>query len=398
MDILIHPGKLSGTISAIPSKSQAHRYLICAAFSDQPTEIICRQTNRDIEATAQCLCALGADIRRTESGYYVYPITRFPKKAELPCAESGSTLRFLLPIVGAIGVEATFLLEGRLSQRPLSPLWEEMERMGCKLSRPSETAVLCTRQLKPGSYSISGGVSSQYITGLLFALSLLNGCSRLEITGEIESAPYIHITTDALRTFGVEINADVIAGAYPFRSPGKVNVEGDWSNAAFFLAANAIGSSVTVTGLNYDSSQGDRAVIDALQSLENNAVISARDIPDLIPILAVTAAARQGAVFTHIERLRLKESDRVATVCGLLNALGIGAEQTQSQIIVPPGRFIGGTVDSARYHRIAMAAAIAATVAENPVIIRDAECVSKSYPGFWRDYQLLGGQYEQYIR
>ena len=397
MDLVIKPGKLSGTISAIPSKSQAHRYLICAAFSDGPTEIICRQTNRDIEATRQCLCALGADITRTETGYIVSPINKLPESAVLPCDESGSTLRFLLPIVGAMGVKATFKLSGRLAQRPLSPLWEEMERMGCQLSRPSENTVLCCGRLKPGHYTIDGGVSSQYITGLLFSLSLLDGISYLKITGNIESAPYIQITTDALKTFGVDVTGKEIRGMYPYQTPGMVYVEGDWSNAAFFLAANTIGSSINITGLNRESSQGDKAVLTALERLECNAKISAKDIPDLIPILAVTAAAKQGAVFTHIERLRLKESDRAATVCAMLKNLGITAAENQSEIVVIPGTLTGGIVDSANDHRIAMAAAIAATVAEKPVIIKNADCVSKSYPEFWNDYRILGGQYEQYL-
>ena len=188
MDITIHPRLLRGDIAVIPSKSQAHRYLICAAFADRPTQLHCPQTNRDMEATADCLRALGADIVRTDSGYTVFPISGVPETAVLNCCESGSTLRFFLPIVGALGVDATFLMEGRLPSRPLSPLWEEMERMGCTLTHPTANSIRCTGKLQPGEYSINGSVSSQFITGLLFAHALMEGCS-LNITGTLESKP-----------------------------------------------------------------------------------------------------------------------------------------------------------------------------------------------------------------
>lgn len=398
MDITIYPGKLRGKISAIPSKSQAHRYLICAAFADKPTDIVCPQTNQDIEATADCLNALGASIHRTENGYYVLPVANIPKVATLDCRESGSTLRFLLPIVGALGVDATFTLSGRLPQRPLSPLWEELERMGCRLSRPSKNTIFSTGRLLPGEYRIAGNISSQYITGLLFALSLIPGKSSLQIVGTLESAPYVDMTLQALTAFGVNANYESISGQFPFRSPGKVHVEGDWSNAAFFLAAKALGNEVTVEGLCEDSLQGDRAVAYVLNQLLVNRTINAQDIPDLVPILAVVAGAKQGATFTGVSRLRLKESDRVATVAAMLQNFGLGISATDNTLSVAPGRFRSCTVDSYLDHRIAMSAAIAATVADGPVTIKGAECVSKSYPSFWEEYRKLGGNYEQYIR
>ena len=171
MDITIQPGALRGTIPAIPSKSHAHRLLICAAFADSESELICPETNQDIEATAQCLNSLGAEISRTKEGYNVIPIRMLPVSAELNCGESGSTLRFMLPIVGALGIDTVFNMEGRLPKRPLSPLWEEMERMGCQLSRPSPNQLRCQGKLRSGSYQIDGSISSQYVPGLLFALS-----------------------------------------------------------------------------------------------------------------------------------------------------------------------------------------------------------------------------------
>lgn len=386
MDITITPRSLRGNITVIPSKSQAHRLLICAAFADRPTQLRCAETNQDIEATANCLRALGAQITTTDSGYTVFPIQETPDTAVLDCCESGSTLRFMLPIVGALGVDGTFIMAGRLADRPLSPLWEEMERMGCSLSRPTANTVRCTGKLKKGEYMIDGGVSSQFITGLLFAHWLMDDCS-LAVTGKLESKPYIDLTNAALDLFENR------------HSPGYVVVEGDWSNGAFWLAANSLVSDLSIHGLSQYSLQGDRAVVDILQQLQSSApVISAADIPDLIPILSVAAAANHGATFTDIQRLRLKESDRVASVIPMIENLGGHAKATEDSLTVFPAQLTGGTVDSCNDHRIAMSAAIAATVCKEPVTILGAQAVNKSYPQFWAEYRRLGGNYEQHLR
>lgn len=398
MDIIIKPTKLRGTVAAIPSKSQAHRLLICAAFADRETRLYCPDTNRDIEATADCLRALGAEITRDEGGYTVLPVQSRPATAVLPCHDSGSTLRFLLPVVGALGVDATFQLEGRLPQRPLSPLWEEMERMGCTLTRPTECTIRCQGKLNSGVYTISGGVSSQFITGLLLAFPLISGKSQLEITGKLESAPYVTITLKAMEQFGVMVRNFSVAGNQDFTSPGTVTVEGDWSNGAFFLAAKALGNNVTVTGLRADSPQGDWAATELLPGLEKKLIIDAADIPDLVPILAVTAACNQGAVFTNIGRLRLKESDRVESVKEMIIALGGTAESDAETLTVQGTGLHGGTVDARNDHRIAMSAAIAATACSEDVIILGAQCVEKSYPRFFAEYRKLGGRHEQYLR
>ncbi len=398
MDITVFPGRLRGTVTAIPSKSVAHRMLICAGFAKESTQLVCPEINRDIEATARCLQALGVGITRTDTGYKITPALSIPQSAVLPCGESGSTLRFFLPVVGALGVDATFCMEGRLPQRPLSPLWEEMERMGCSLCRPTETTLHCCGQLKPGSYTISGGVSSQFITGLLLAFALMKGNSSLSVTGKLESKPYIDITMHAMAQFGVDSKNFVVNGTGHFRSPGTIAVEGDWSNAAFFLTAAALGNDITTANLDPHSPQGDRAIAALLPQLKNHCTVCAADIPDLIPILAVYAAANQGAIFTDTGRLRLKESDRVASVIWLLEALGGKAEATEDTLTVYPARLTGGVVDACGDHRIAMAAAIAATVSNGPVTIFGSQCVEKSYPSFWEVYQALGGCYEQYIR
>ncbi len=397
MDITIYPRKLCGSLQIIPSKSQAHRLLICAAFADEPTTLICPATNQDIEATASCLNALGAKITRTCDGYHIEPLSQVPEQAYLNCKESGSTLRFMLPIAGALGIDTTFLMEGRLPSRPLSPLWEELERMGCSLSRPDKNAIRCTGRLQPGSYSIDGGISSQFVTGLLFALAILPGKSSLTVTGNMESVHYIRMTEQALALFGIDTSDYNFYGS-PFLSPGTIEVEGDWSNGAFFLGANALGSNIELQGLQQNSTQGDRAAEQLMHLLKDPITVSGKDIPDLIPILAVVAGAKKGAIFEDIGRLRLKESDRVASVSAMLQAFGAEVSTSETSMKVLPAVYKGCTVDSQNDHRIAMAAAIAATVSHGPVTILNAHCVNKSYPDFWSEFERLGGCYEQHIR
>lgn len=385
MNITISPQILQGTIEAIPSKSLAHRLLICAAFASGVTKLNISEVNADIEATADCLNALGADIKRHSWGYLITPASAIPEKADLFVRESGSTLRFLLPVVGALGISATFHMEGRLPQRPLSPLKEEMERMGCKF-RQEENLLQLTGRLRTGTYQIAGNVSSQFISGLLFAGAIRKGIA-VEVLGRLESKPYVEMTKAVISRFGS-----------PLTSPGEITVEGDWSNAAFFLTAKALGCSIDVTGLDKLSTQGDKAIIPCLEALEEYTTISAADIPDLVPILSVAAACKKGAVFTDIQRLRLKESDRVAAIAGMLSDLGGKTEITDNTLIVYNTGLTGGVVNSCNDHRIAMAAAIAATQCRENVTITNAQAVNKSYPRFWMDYKMLGGKYEQHLR
>ena len=377
MDITIQPRKLLGRVKVPPSKSMAHRLLICAAFGKACTDLILTDISADIAATAEGLDAICHGVTRTEYGYHIRPLdAEINSAVVINCHESGSTLRFLLPVVGALGIDTTFQTEGRLPQRPLSPLWEEMERMGCHLCRPTVDTIRCTGKLRPGAYRMDGSVSSQFISGLMMALPLIGGETRLEITGTIESRPYIEMTQHVL---------DMFKGGCPER----LEVEGDWSSAAFWLAANALGSKIALQGLNVNSPQGDRKIIEILQGLEENPTISCADIPDLVPVLSVVAAAGKGASFTGIRRLRLKESDRVASILAMLEALGGKAAATENTLTVYGTGLIGGTVDSFGDHRIAMAAAIAATVCKESVTILGAECVKKSYPGFWEDHKNL---------
>ncbi len=399
MNVTIYPEKLRGTLEINPSKSQAHRLMILAAFGDRPTRLLCGQTNRDMDATAGCLQALGAEVEKGEGYFLVTPAAHIPREATLNCRDSGSTLRFLLPVAAALGVDARFQMEGRLPQRPLSPLWEEMERKGCRLSRTGESTLRCTGKLTPGVFTLDGGVSSQFVTGLLLAAVLMDGKTTVQIQGKLQSRPYVDMTVQALDLFGVECRNLTVQGGGKLRSPGDFTVEGDWSTAAFFLAANALGSDVVISGLKVDSAQGDRAASSLLPALRNGRqTISLADIPDLAPALAVTAACCHGGVFTQIRRLRLKESDRVESILRMIRALGGRAEAGEDTMTVEGTGLIGGTVDPGKDHRIAMAAAIAATACREPVTVLGAECAEKSYPRFFEEYRRLGGNYEQLLR
>ena len=400
MTAVIQPSALSGTVPAIASKSQAHRLLICAALADRPTTVACPTLSADITATADCLRALGADISYDNGVFSVRPIVSLPDHPALDCGESGSTLRFLLPVVCALGAKATIKMHGRLPQRPLSPLWEELERHGAILTRPTEDTIAVAGRLTPGDYTIAANVSSQFISGLLFSLPLLEEDSTIALTGKLESAAYVTMTVRALALFGVdcpmEENAFAVPGGRRFVSPGTARVEGDWSNAAFWVAADHIcGGTLTVTGLDTDSPQGDRAVV-ALASriAAGNAVIDCQDVPDLVPVLSVLAAVSPGVTrFENAGRLRIKESDRLATTAGLIRALGGRAEELPEGLIVTGlDHLSGGTVDSANDHRIAMSAAVAALKCDGPVILHGAQAVNKSYPAFWANYNALGGK------
>ena len=417
MEVKIPQCRLSGTINAIASKSHAHRLLICASLSDGPTDLICSETSADIEATIRCVSGLGTSVTRQADTYHVIPadLNNVLTGTSLDCGESGSTLRFMLPVVCALGAGSSFIAHGRLPQRPLSPLYEELCSHGCTLSKQGDVPFNCAGKLKSGHYTLSADVSSQYISGLLFALPLLEGDSFLELTGTVESRPYIDMTLDALRTFGITVNEGshgfMIPGSQRYSSPGRVVVEGDWSNAAFWLCAGAVGGGpVTVTNLNMDSMQGDKSCVRMLEKFgadivysDNTVTVSggslhaiefdAKDTPDLVPIFALVAAAAQGTtVFTNAQRLRIKESDRLKTVHDMLSSLGADIAETSDGLIVSGGAQLhAASVDSFNDHRIAMTAAVAAQICSGGIEIKCAQAVAKSYPDFYRHYEKLGG-------
>ena len=409
------PGPRCGCVKIPASKSQAHRLLIVAALGEGETRLRCDGISKDIAATVACLKALGAEIREEDGALLVRPIRDLPAgECRLPCGESGSTLRFLLPVVGALGARAVFVREGRLPERPLSPLDRELCAHGMTLE--AEGALLhCGGKLVPGDYSLPGNVSSQYISGLLLALPQLAGESRLAVTGPLESAAYVTMTEDALRLAGIRFDKHndvyIIDGMQKARLPETLTVEGDWSNAAFFLALGALSpQGMKVMGMDRRSSQGDRAVLEILRRFGAEIaeegtdllirrgtlraqVIDAAPIPDLIPVLSVVAAVAEGE--THIVnagRLRLKESDRLRSTTAMLSALGAQIEeQPEGLVIGGKPQLLGGTVDTVGDHRIAMSAAVAASVCTANVTVEGAECVQKSYPRFWEDYDALFG-------
>ena len=417
MTATVSPGPRTGRVTIPASKSQAHRLLICAALGREPVELVCGGPSADILATTKCLNALGADIRQTAPDRFsVRPVTAAPgTAAQLACGESGSTLRFLLPLVGALGAEDTFVMEGRLPQRPLAPFDTVLKEHGMTLEQEG-SLLRCGGRLRPGEYTLPGNVSSQYISGLLMALPRLAGNSTLTVTGPMESAGYVAMTEDALRLSGIRFTRNgqswCIPGGQTCRLPGLCRVEGDWSNAAFFLCAGALSpEGVTVEGLSLTSSQGDRAVLDILRAFGaqveasegsvtvrraalRGVIIDAAPIPDLIPALsAVAAAAKETTYIENAGRLRLKESDRLKSTAALLSALGGQVEERESGLIIHGrAQLAGGTVDAGIGHRLAVAAAVAACACRGPVTVTDSQCVAKSYPRFWEDFQQLKGE------
>jgi len=452
LNALVQPGPLGGEVRAIASKSAAHRMLICAALADAPTDITCATTSQDIEATCDCLRALGAQIAREGDVLHVSPIPARQNAgapARLDCGESGSTLRFMLPVVCALGCAATLDGHGRLPERPLEPLRARLNEHGGGVSGDGVWPVgVAAGGLSGGYYDLPGNVSSQYVTGLLLALPLTGegGCVRLH--GVVESRPYIDMTVSALRAFGVEVVEDsefvcgevdgvelcercatfAVAPEARYASPGCVTVEGDWSNAAFWLCAGALSTEpVTVTGLDLASDQGDMRVLDVLGDFGayvrvhpgsgwatvcghnpetgeacrlHGTTVDARDVPDLVPVLSVVAACAEGQ--THVvnaARLRIKESDRLQTTSEILCSLGVMVEELPDGLVihgrggahVPHACLNGCAVRAHGDHRIAMTASVAAARTAAPVVVYGAQAVAKSYPGFFDDLALLGG-------
>ncbi len=418
MEARIEKTGLYGSVPAIPSKSMAHRCFLAAALCREKSRIQCQGDSEDIEATLRCLEALGIGVCQENGTYEIMPGERKKEgeKAEFLCGESGSTLRFLLPVAAALGISGEFYGEGRLMERPLSPLYEEMERHGCRLSPQGENPLRCEGKLNAGIYELPGDISSQYITGLLFALPLLEGESFLRLTSPLQSANYVDLTLQVLRQYGIEIRKEQdgyrIAGGQNYRVKDENTVEGDWSNAAFWLTAGAIGTkTVGVRGLNPDSLQGDKKILELLREMGaqiswkgsdvyvqpkalRGIEIDAADIPDLVPVLAAAASVAKGTTrICHAKRLRLKESDRLRTVSETLNRLGADVRELDDGLEIHGQETLrGGTVDAARDHRIAMTAAVAALVCREPVRILGAQAVKKSYPGFFEDYENLGGK------
>ena len=412
MNRTLSGGARAGAVTIPCSKSQAHRMLICAALSDAPSCLYLNATNDDIAATVRCLRALGAEIDEQDGTLHIRPLSGSMTSAQLDVGESGSTLRFLLPVLGALGVSAEVRMHGRLPERPLSPLQELLQAHGMTLRRCGDVLHV-SGQLTAGDYTLPGSVSSQFVSGLLFALPLLSGESTLTVTGELQSARYVAMTEQALRAAGITVQKTGqnyhIRGNQAYHTPAVQTVEGDWSNAAFFLCMGALSKvGITVRGLAQDSLQADRAILELLtrfgaevrvdgtsvtvqRGTLRGITVDAGPIPDLIPTVSALAALAEGE--THIEnaaRLRLKESDRLATTAALIRALGGQVREGPDALTITGVPMLqGGTADAAGDHRIAMSAAVAACGCAGPVIVTGSECVAKSYPAFWDDFSSL---------
>ena len=406
MKVCITPRPLRGTVTPPPSKSQAHRLIIAAALAAGESTIQNVALSQDVEATLRCMEALGAQWERTADGVRVLGIGGGERQSggplpKLDCGESGSTLRFLIPIALVVAGGGAFTGHGRLMERPQGPYETLLREKG--IAWFQKGGVLTVEgELAAGEYALPGNVSSQFFTGLFFALPLLKGDSLVAPTTSLESVDYLAITREAQKRFGVTVGGlreegFPIAGGQTYR-PCDARVEADWSQAAFWYAAANLGSDVTVAGMNPGSPQGDRAIVELLDFFDGvpaHRGLDVRHIPDLVPPLAALAAGNEGCTcLRNAGRLRLKESDRLATVRQTLEAFGVEAEEGADSLTIYGQKTLRGnvTIDCCNDHRIAMMAAVLATRADGPVTLVGAECVRKSYPDFWEEYRRLGGE------
>ena len=406
MTITVLPAKLKGAVTPPPSKSVSHRLILCAALADGESRLTHVAFSEDIKATLRCVEALGASyVREGENTIIIQGRggTTAAEKDKLPvfdCGESGSTLRFMIPLALAITGGGVFTGKGRLMERPQKPYFDIFDELGISYERTGGELTV-SGSLTAGEYRLPGNVSSQFFTGFLYALPLLEGESRIIPTTELESRDYIAMTVDAMAKAGVVMDEPTRNTPF-FRVQGRATyspvnsaVEADWSQAAFWYAAANLGSDLKIDGMNYSSLQGDRAAKEyfALLAEPGDVTIDVSGCPDLVPPLAAAAAVRGGkTVLANAARLRLKESDRLTSVRTALSALGAEIEEGADSLSIKGADSLkGGEVDCCNDHRIAMMAAVAATACTGPVRLFGAECVSKSYPDFWDVYSGLGG-------
>lgn len=425
-DLKIIPSKLKGSVKIPPSKSMAHRAIICAALSDG----ICRIDNidysDDIIATINAMNSLGATIEKYDDYIEVVGIYKNINKIKenriIDCNESGSTLRFLVPISLLFKGSNKFIGKGNLGKRPLTTYYNIFNNQGIKYSyEENNLNLVVDGELKPGVFEVEGNISSQFITGLLFALPLLNGDSKIIITKEMESKGYIDLTLKAISDFGIEIinnnySEFIIKGNQKYNAR-NYRVEGDYSQAAFFLCADGLGNNVVCRDLDLNSLQGDKEIIDILERM--NVVFNANEIglsgevngelistvidgsqcPDIIPVLSAVSALSKGTTeIINAGRLRIKECDRLSAVTSELKKLGAQIIEKEDGLVITGVEKLQGGVEvwSHKDHRIAMTLAIASTMCKKPIIIKDYECVAKSYPSFFEDFKALGGNIHEW--
>jgi 3-phosphoshikimate 1-carboxyvinyltransferase len=432
--VRVTPAPLQGTIQIPSSKSMGHRAIICAGLSAKPVIVDNITMSADIAATNACLKALHVQVEPVASqilGRQAFKYSRSGNLAVeqslLDCGESGSTLRFFIPLGAMLG-QVSFTGHGKLISRPLGPYYEIFKKQGLAFhtSEKGQLPLKIAGKLKAGVFELPGNVSSQFVSGLLFALPLLQGDSLIKVLPPVESVSYINLTLSALRSFGIIIEEQdkfvySIKGGQTYQSPAeRVYVEGDWSQAAFWLAAGAMQGNITCSGLDFASQQGDKSIVKIMQAMQaslktgknqdgqeaitaitsetQGTTIDAADCPDLVPILSALAAVSKGTtVINHAERLRLKECDRLLAMSTELLKLGAKIKETPDGLIIEgkPGGLTGGaTVSAWNDHRVAMSLAIVASRCQKPVVITGSESVKKSYPEFWQDLASAGGKVE----
>ena len=413
-NVNVEPSQLNGTVAIPPSKSDVHRAIICGALSRGKCVISPVDLSEDIKATIGCVETLGAKVNISEGVLTIDGSEMFKgNNYQIFCNESGSLLRFIIPVVSAVGISATFTGAGRLPERPIGIYLDCLPKAGVKCTTKSGLPLTVEGQLQPGEFEIPGNVSSQFITGLLFALPLLKEDSKIILTSPLESVAYVDITINVMKKFGVIIETTdygyFVKGNQKY-IPQNYTTEGDWSNAAFFMTAAAIKGDITVTGVDKNSAQGDKEIAEILKrfgakvEFTDNGVrvqkgdlkatdIDARQIPDLVPILAVCATFAEGT--THItgaERLRIKESDRLSAIANAINQLGGNViEKPDGLVITGVKSLKGGTVQGVNDHRIVMAMSVATLMATDTVTITDMESIKKSFPNYFEEYNRLGG-------
>lgn len=412
--VIISPNKLSGTIKTPPSKSDSHRAIICAALSNGISNIGPIYLSDDIKSTINAISSLGAKIEFTEDKVSINGQNTFSKKnIAINCHESASTLRFLIPVAATGGIDTVFYGTGNLPSRPIGPYLDCLPKFGVSCQSHNGLPLKISGRLKPGSFKIPGNISSQFISGLLLSLPLLKDNSTIELTTPLESSAYVDMTISTMKKFGVNIEKShsgyIIPGNQSYNSCNYC-VEGDYSQAAFFIAAGSIGAPIRITGLRKNSVQGDSKAIEIFKefgsSIEwdsnglvitpqklNGIKIDASQVPDLVPILAITACFANGTTeIVNASRLRIKECDRLKAISDSLNSLGANIiEKPDGLIIKGVNKLTSGTVDSFNDHRIVMALSIAAIMADGNIKITNAQSINKSYPSFFKDYNMLGG-------
>lgn len=410
---IIRKNFLNGTVLVPPSKSFSHRAIICAALSGKESFISPLVFSQDILATIDGMKNLGAEIEIFENGIKVKGFKKPSKKVFVDCFDSGSTLRFLVPVAAVLGIETVFKRSESLAKRPIEDLLNALEKAGVKWEENEDFSLKVSGKLSSGEFLLPGNVSSQFVSGLLMALPMLDGNSAIKLTSKLESSAYVEITAEVMKKFGILTqkihDGFFVEGNQKYKSFDYI-VEGDWSQAAFFMAMGALGGSVSIKGLNKNSYQADKMIFNFLENFGADISwnedeirvnksklrginIDAAEVPDLVPVLAVLAANAEGeTTINNVKRLRFKECDRLSAISEELAKIGVKIKFFENELKITGGKnYLGCEVSSHNDHRIAMAMTVMTSCTEGNMTILNSDCVKKSYPDFFEDYCLLGG-------